>query len=191
LTTDQLYKDLNYVDSSREKRLFYAQIVIDNPDMIPDLLAILFRVNDKISCKASWILEYVCDTNLELIIPYLDTFTENLKKVHLDSAVRPIAKICELIVVTYYDKHENKIKTGIETKHLEHIIEVCFDYMIRDEKVAPKAYAMHALYLLGKDFKWIHPELRQILEREYNNQSAGFKARAKHLLKKIRKDSSK
>ena len=78
---------------------------------------------------------------------------------------------------------------ALQSKHKEKIIECCFDYMINDEKIAPKAYAMNTLYLLGKDFDWIHPELGQILERDFYHQSAGFKARAKHLLKKLKKDS--
>ena len=45
---------------------------------------------------------------------------------------------------------------------------------------------MNTLYLLGKDFEWVRPELRQILERDYPYQSAGFKARAKHILNMIK-----
>ena len=186
LTTTQLYSELNFVNATREKRLHYAQMVIKNPDLMPHLLEILFWVDDKLSCRAAWILEFVCKENLELLFPYLDNFTEQIHKVHLDSAVRPIAKICEFLIKSYYSKEENPIKTALQQKHQEKIIETCFDYMINDEKIAPKAYAMNTLYLLGKDFEWIHPELRQILERDYPNQSAGFKARAKHILSKIK-----
>jgi len=182
LTTTQLYSELNYVDATREKRQFYAQMVIENPELIPSLLEILFLVDDKISCRAAWVLEYVCNNNLELILPHLDALTNDLKKVHLDSAVRPVAKICEQLVEAYYDKKPNLVKKSLEPKHLENIIEICFDYMIREEKVATKAFAMNTLYLLGRDYDWIHPELKVILERDFYNQSAGFKARAKHLL---------
>lgn len=187
MTTTQLYTELNYVDATREKRQFYAQMVIKNPELIPNLLDILFMVDDKISCKAAWVLEFVCNENLNLILPYLDKFTEQIHKVHMDSAVRPIAKICEMLTVAFYDKNQNNIKTALLQKHLEKIIEVCFDIMIRDEKIAPKAYAMNTLFLLGKDYKWIHPELKIILERDFQNQSAGFKARAKHIFKKLNK----
>ena len=190
MTTSQLYTELNHVDATREKRLFYAQMIIDNPKMVPNVLEILFRVDDPLSCKAAWILEYVCNTNLELLLPCLDSFTQQIHNVYLDSAVRPVAKICELLVKSFYEKDENNVKSALQLKHQEKIIEVCFDYMINDEKVAPKAYAMNTLYLLGKDFDWIHPELAQILERDFYYQSAGFKARAKHLLKKMKKNSS-
>ena len=185
MTTSQLYSELKYVDATREKRQFYAQMVIENPELIPSLIEILFMVHDKISCKASWVLEYACNKNLELILPHLDLFIKDLKKVHLDSAVRPVAKICELLVKAYYDKKTKPVETYLKPKHLECIIEVCFDYMIRNEKVATKAFAMNTLFLLGRDYDWIHPELKVILERDFNKQSAAFKARAKHIIKKL------
>ncbi len=187
MTIKQLYKELNNVDHSREKRLLYANLVLDNPDLIPKLLEILFMVDDKISARAAWVFEFMCGENLEAATPYLDMFTENIHKVYLDSAVRPVAKVCEYLVKAYYSKEDNTIKTTLQPKHQEKIIEACFDWMINDEKIAPKAYAMNTLYLLGQDYDWIHPELVLILERDYHIQSSGFKARAKHILKKLKK----
>ncbi|MFC5195710.1 adenylosuccinate lyase [Bizionia hallyeonensis] len=187
MTTDQLYADLNYVNHSREKRLHYANLVINNPKLISKLLAVLFRVDDKISCRAAWVLEFMCHENLEYLIPHLDTFTANIHKVHLDPAVRPIAKICEYLAKAYYAKTPNKIQLHLNPIYQERIIAVCFDYMIHDEKIAPKAYSMNTLYLFGADYDWIHPELVIILERDFQMQSSGFKARAKHILKKLKK----
>ena len=109
MTTEQLYEELNYVNHSREKRLYYANLVINDSSLIPKLLDILFRVDDKISPRAAWVFEFMCGKNLEAIIPYLDVFTENMHKVHLDSAVRPVAKVCEYLVKAYYSKTESKI----------------------------------------------------------------------------------
>ncbi|WP_367180210.1 adenylosuccinate lyase [uncultured Lacinutrix sp.] len=175
------------MNHSREKRLYYANLVIDNPNLIPKLLDILFMVDDKISPRAAWVFEFMCGENLEAIIPYLDIFTENLHKVHLDSAVRPVAKVCEYLIKAFYGKTETKIKVALLPKHREKIIEACFDWMINDEKIAPKAYAMNSLFLLGYDYNWIHSELIIILERDYQMQSSGFKARARHILKKLEK----
>lgn len=187
MTTDQLYAELNYVNHSREKRLHYANLVIKNPHLIPKLLDILFMVDDKISCRAAWVLEFMCRQNLFYLIPHLNPFTENMHTVHLDSAVRPVTKICEYLAKAYYSKSRNAIQLNLNSIHKERIIEVCFDYMIRDEKIAPKAYSMNTLYLFGKDYEWIHPELVLILERDYQMQSSGFKARARQILKKIKK----
>lgn len=187
MTSEQLYKELNYVNHSREKRLFYANMVINNPDLIGKLLDILFMVDDKISPRAAWVLEFMCSKDVETIIPYLERFTKNMHKVHLDPAVRPVAKICEILAKHYYSKEDNGIKTALTKPQQERIIETCFDYMINDEKVAPKAYGMVALFLFGKDFDWIHPELKTILERDFQVQSAAFKARARQILKKMNK----
>lgn len=190
MNSDQLYQELNYVNHSREKRLYYANLLIDNQEWIPKVLEILFKVDDKISPRAAWVLEFMCKENLEKMIPFLDTFTQNMHQVHQDSAVRPVAKICEYLVKAYYAKTENKIKKELLPKHREKIIEVCFDYMINDEKIAPKAYAMYTLFLLGNDYDWIHPELVLILERDYQMQSSGYKARAKQIIKKIKTKKS-
>ncbi|ARV08858.1 adenylosuccinate lyase [Winogradskyella sp. PC-19] len=190
MTKDQLYTELNYVNHSREKRLYYANLVIDNTYLISPLLEILFSVNDKISCRAAWVFEFMCTEKLEKIIPFLDIFINNISKVHLDSAVRPVAKICELLCTTYYGKDNSEIKNHLNIMHREKITEACFDWMINEEKVAPKAYGMNALYLLGLEFDWIHPELQIILERDFSLQSAAFKARARHILKKLNKKKS-
>jgi hypothetical protein len=159
----------------------------NNPELIPELLEILFSVDDKISPRAAWVFEFMCSDNIDVIAPHLETFTLNIHKVHLDSAVRPVAKICELIAKAYTSKTDNKIKKTLTESHIERIIETCFDYMINDEKVAPKAYSMSTLFLFGKDYDWVYPELKRILETDFTKQSAAFKARARHILKKIKK----
>ncbi|MCX7550207.1 adenylosuccinate lyase [Xanthomarina sp. F2636L] len=187
MTKDQLYNELNFVNHTRDKRLKYANLILDTPELLPDLLDILFDVDDKTSCRAAWVLEFVCADNLELLLPYLDVFTENINKVHLDPAVRPIAKICEYLAKAYFSKTANKVQLILTNKHKELIVETCFDYMINDEKIAPKAYSMNTLFLFGNEFDWIHPELIIIIERDYQIQSSGFKARARQILKKIKK----
>lgn len=187
MTKAELYNELSYVNHSREKRLKYAHLVIEHPELVKPLLEILFDVDDKISPRAAWVFEFMCGEKLEEIIPHLNIFTQNISKVHLDSAVRPVAKICEYLITAYYSKTENKIKKHLTEAHKEKIIEASFDWMINDEKIAPKAYSMNNLYLLGNEYDWIHPELAIILERDFQMQSSGFKARARHILKKIRK----
>ncbi len=187
MTLEEFYEELSDVNASRENRLKYANMVLKDMCLFPKLMDIMFRVDDKVSSRAAWVFEFVCAEYIYAIIPYLDTFTSNLKKVHLDSSVRPISKVCGFIASTYYSKEPNTLKKALKPKHIERIIEVCFDWMINDEKIAPKVYAMETLFLFGKDYDWIHPELAQILEQDFPTQSAGYKVRAKRILKKINK----
>lgn len=185
MTIDELYKNLSYVNHSREQRQKYALMVLGNTKLLPMVLELALRVDDKQSPRAAWLLEFVARENLNAIIPIFDTLFANIHTVHKDAGVRPMAKICEYVIEAYYN-NTPEIKAALTPTHKEQIIENCFDWMINDEKIAPKAYAMNTLYLLGQDYDWIHPELVTILERDYQMQSSGFKARARRILKQIK-----
>ncbi len=187
MTLEDFYKELSYLNTAREHRMKYAKMVLDDLSLLPKLLDILFMVDDKVSSRAAWVLEFVCAEYIYAIVPYLEIFTKNLNTIHLDSSVRPVSKICEFITREYYSKHPNTIKKTLHPQYQKRIIEACFDWMISDQKVAPKVYAMESLFLYGLDYNWIHPELTQILEQDFATQSAGFKARAKRTLQKMKK----
>jgi hypothetical protein len=134
-------------------------------------------------------MEFVTREHLDSILPYLDLFTEQMHTVHLDPAVRPVAKICEYLIEAYYHRDNNHTKDYLKHEHKERIIELSFDYMITNQKVAAKAYSMNTLYLLGNEYDWIHPELITILEKDFNLNTAAFKARARQILHKMKNNS--
>ena len=185
LTKDQLYKELNYVNATRICRAKYANLIIENLNLITPLLEILFSDDKKISPRASWIFEFAVKDDFTIIFPHLDKFINNLSTLQIDSAKRPCMKIVEILIEKYYHKKNSDIIKHLTKQHKEKITEVCFDWMMSEEKVAVKAYSMNSLYFLGTEFDWIHPELKTIIERDYSSQSAGFKARSRHILIKI------
>lgn len=187
MSLEEFYKELSDITALRENRLKYANMVLADMSLFPKLIDILFMVDDKVSCKAAWVFEFVCADYLYAIVPYLDRFTNNLKNIRFDSAVRPVAKVCGFIANDYFSKKPNTIKKTLSPSHKELIVEACFDWMISKHKVASKVYAMETLYLFGKETDWIHTELALILEQDFPTQSAGYKARAKRTLKKIKK----
>lgn len=126
MTTKELYEELNYVNHSREKRLYYVNLVFGIRDLIPKLLDIRFKVNDKISCRAARVFEFICGEQLDACTSYLNQFTTNMHRVHLDFAVRPAAKVCEYLIKAYYSKEKCEIQTILLPKHKERIIEACF-----------------------------------------------------------------
>ena len=112
-----------------------------------------------------------------------DFFCSNIKHLKDISAIRPAAKICQLLVVSHYKKQEGII---LSEKNLEEILESSFDWLINNTKVASKAYSMRTLYILGKHYDWIYPEMKTILNKDFPNHSAAYKAVAKEVLKKIK-----
>ncbi|MFC4097064.1 adenylosuccinate lyase [Euzebyella saccharophila] len=186
MTKEALYDSLNYVNHSREKRSEMAQLILQNPNLVRPLLQIAFDVDDPISNRACWVMEFTAKEHLDYLLPHINMFIKNIHRVHQDSAVRPIAKICEFLTLAYFSKTSNPVQQTLNTSHLEKIASSCFDWLIGDHKVAAQAYSMTCLLLLGRKFDWINPELKMVLEQNYPSGSAAYKARARHTLAKLK-----
>ena len=132
---------LNSIENAkRVNRLRVSNLVLQNPALFKYLLKLVFDIDNKLSIKAAWVLEFVCAEKLAWLNPYLNYFTENLSKVKFDSAIRPVSKICEFLAKAYTSKNESIMKTEISSTHIEKIIEAGFDWLIGNHKVAVKVY---------------------------------------------------
>jgi hypothetical protein len=169
-------------NAKRIHRLRIANIVIKNPELFKPLLEIVFDVDNKLSIKAAWTLEFVCAKKLDWLLPHLNYFTQNIDKIKFDSAVRPIAKICQFLANSYASKNNSTIKLKINSTHIKRIIETGFDWLIGNQKVAVKAYTMETLFLFGKNNNWVHQELQLVIEQNIMKESAAYKARGKKIL---------
>lgn len=176
---------LENLKAYRKDRKELANLILNEPDLFKQLLDICFKFDDDISYKAAWVLEMVCLENIKLLIPHLDRFIDNLPKVHKHQSVRPMAKICEELTLRCYSKRASSLQFVLTKQQREQLTEICFDWLITNQKVAAKAYAMQCLFLLGADFKWIHPELKILLNKDFQSQQPAFRSRAKHILKKL------
>lgn len=174
------------VTSYREYRLKYAQIVLQDQKLFKHLIEIAFDETNDAAVKVSWVLDFVMRERLEWLYPHLDYFTDNISKSKHDSIVRPMAKICENLALTYNSKKPSEIRKHLTKKHIEKIIETGFDWMITDQKVAVKAYTMETLYQFGKEFDWVHDELKLIIQQSIMDGSAGYKSRGKKILQRLK-----
>ena len=175
------------VTSYSEYRIKYANIVLADKNLFFPLLSVAFDETNEASIRVSWVLDYVMREKLSLLYPHLDYFTTNISNVKHDSIVRPMARTCELLAKAYTSKNDLAIKNYLTNIHIEKILETGFDWMITEQKVAVKAYSMETLFLFGKEFDWVHPELQLILEQEISNGSPAYQARGKKILKWIEK----
>ena len=189
MSIDFLVSVLNDMENpARVNRNNAAIIVLEQPKLIKSLVDLTFDVDNKLSIKAAWVLEWICTHHgIEHIHPYLNFFTENISKVHFDSAIRPCAKICEHLAVAYTSKKENNTQKVLTQKHIESIIEAGFDWLITDQKIAVRAYTMTSLYLFGLEKDWVHPELKHLISSKIIHESKGCKARGKKILEMIEK----
>lgn len=178
----------NLGNAKKENRQKVATTIVENSNLFKHIVTLTFSVEDEISIKAAWILEWICTHhNLNFMLPHLDEFTSKISSVKFDSALRPCAKICEHIALAYNSKNNNEFKTNLSSKHIEAIVSTGFDWLITDQKIAVKAYTMQTLYVFGIKEKWIHPELKHLIITKIIHQSKGTKARGKHILELIEK----
>ena len=73
-------------------------------------------------------------------------------------------------------------------KHHGEIMDMCFNYLESPkESLAVKVFSMSVLGNLTKYYPEIKTELKLIIEDQLPHQSAGFKSRAKKILKDLSK----
>ena len=188
MSIDLVRQELNAINALRENRKRVANIVLADESLVKELVFLTFLVDDKISIKAAWVLEWMCTHNsIELILPYLNEFTNNISHLHFDSAMRPCAKICEHLAMAKTSKNKNLIQEKLTESHIDKIIETGFDWLLTPQKIAVRAYIMNTLYLFGLQRDWIHPELKNIISTKIIHESKGTKARGKQILILIEK----
>jgi hypothetical protein len=186
MTKADLIKELSFIKNT--KRIYRenaADFICKYPETFAYLLKLVFDKQSKQNIKATWVLEIVCLKNLHLIIPYLDYFTKSLKKISDESALRPLSKICAFLSKSYFLKKDSFINTKLTEKQKERIVENSFDWLIEEHKVATQVFSMDTLYLMGKEYDWIHKELKLILQKNASSGSAGYQVHARNILKKI------
>ena len=157
--------------------------VLENPDAFDQLLEMCLDVSNPHHHKACWNLELVLEHRLDWIHPHLDGFCNSLVHFTNESALRSVSKVCLFIAKREFPGRGNG--NFASDDQLQKIASATFDWLIDERKVATKAYAMRTLYLLGKRYDWIYPELKEVLSKDFAHHSAGYKAAAKQLLLRL------
>lgn len=171
---DQLPK----INASTENRNRMYRLTLNQPEHLKELIAFGTNLSNKNHHKGVWIIEMIAEHQTELLIPFTDKICQTISNYTNDSAIRGMAR------VAYFLGTSKKIQ--LSELQQEKLVEICLDWLIRDERVACKVYAMKTLHHFSKKEPWIADELRDILSRDYACQSAGYKATAKEILGKIK-----
>jgi len=176
---DSLYMRIVTSTAHRESRFNNAGHILENISELQDLITFGCTINDNQHHKAMWILEIVVEKNTVAFVPYLQQFCNTLQLWKDVGAQRSAAKIAMIAVIA------NSQTSILNEQQLQQLTEQCFDWLIGDSKVAVKVYAIYALGEAGLSNKWIYAELEQILLKDYGDQSPGYKAAARKVLKRI------
>lgn len=175
---------LKKTSARREEREFAAKIIENNREGCATLIKAILQGDREMQIKGCWVLEMVWLNNPALLKLHHKDLIKLIGSLTHSSAIRPVAKIlafwCEAVYSGKYTDYP-----PLDTSEPERMAKHCFTWLLDDHPVAVKVYSMEALFHLGKEISWIHPELKAYLLKHYPNQSPGFQARAKRLLKKL------
>lgn len=165
----------------RASRDFNSNLVFGEPALLVDLMQMALNPSNKYHYKACWVLELIMERHIEWLEPHKINFFKALPLFTHDGALRSVSKIGLFAAKKHLQNREFLCDGTIKI-----LTESCFDWLISDQKVATKAYAMRTLFELGKLNDWIYPELKVILAQDAAFHSAAYKAAGKDILRRIR-----
>ena len=188
MTLADLQFDIDKVNHSMASRAEAVDLVMHNLEILPELIEKAFS-DDKNHFKYCWWLEFLNRQHIEILCPHIDIILNKANTLTNQSAIRPIAKTIETFVLNYYSRMPNEIVQAMMSSEIkEKMISCTFEWLINDQlKVAARAYSMTSLFHLGKDVNWVHSELRLVIEQSYATESVAYQARARMILKKLKK----
>lgn len=181
---NQLVAIIAQTTGYKKSRQDTADYVMTHPEVMDDFMRICFENTNPDHYKACWAMELITLEQLNKLQNYLSLICSKSKTLSNESAIRPLSKVIFLLLEAHYKNSKTEIH--FTKTQLQELIELNFDWLITDTKVASKVYAMRSLQLLGKEFDWIHPELETILVKDFSNHTAAYKSVSKHILKKIK-----
>lgn len=159
---------------SREEREIYIRAVGQSKENVAILLDLIFKEKDPVSWRAAWVLDGCDELYPDLAGPSVPSIIERIPGIASTGALRSLLRM-----LCRYEIPE-------ELQGL--LIDLCFGYMVSElYPVAVKVHAMQIIYnhvLLYPDLK---DELITIIEDQIENNSVGFSARGRRLIRKLEK----
>lgn len=145
----------------------------NDPKRFNELFDLFLNDEYRVTQRAAWPVSYCVIAHPELMKNNFEKLIANLNKpgIH-DSIKRNTVRLLQSV--------------NIPKKYEGAVMDICFNYVASPkEAVAVKAFSLTILGKLAKKYPEIIPEIKLLIEDQFPHQTAGFKSRAKKLLKEI------
>jgi len=138
-----------------------------------ELMRLFFKGEYRITQRAAWPLSYVVRLHPELIAPYFKRLLDNLDKDDLHVAViRNTVRLLQDV--------------EIPSRYQGRVMNRCFEYIeTPGTPIAVKAFSLTVLQNLSKKYPDILPELKLIVEEQWEQAPPAFRSRARKILKSV------
>lgn len=137
-----------------------------------ELFTLFLNDEYRVVQHAAWPLSYCVIRHPQLVKKHFSKLVANLGKPGIHDAVkRNTMRLLQEI--------------DIPQKHHGILMDTCFKYIsIPGEATAVKAFSLTVLEKLSKQYPEIIPEIKLLIEENYERETAAFKSRANKFLKK-------
>jgi len=171
-TPEQLIQHLS--DSGRKLADLTANMVYDDPELLKNLIKLMWLDKDPWSNRASRVVSICCCNFPEMVQPYAAGIVTKLGRVRSEGVIRNMLKIFAEVPVKLSEKSQSVL------------MNLCFDYLFGNPPVAIKVYSMEVLYSISRNYPDLLRELYEVIDSQLSEGSAGFKSRGNKILKRIR-----
>jgi len=161
-------------EHSKNQTLMITNYIGSDTKKFKQLMQLFFCDDVLLNQRSAWVMWYCFEKTPSLITPFINKLVNNLKNNVHDAVKRNTLKVL--------------IEIDIPKKLQGILCDICFDLLQTHEtSIALKVYAMTVL----KNICFLEPdlknELKLVIEHQLPNSSAGYKSRAKRVLKEIDK----
>ncbi len=161
-------------EHSKEQTIKIASYIGNNQNRFDELIALMLKGEKKVAQRAAWIMNYCVEAKPDIINPHIEELLHNLQNPVHDAIKRNTLRALEYIEIS-------EDLMGL-------IAEICFEFLdSTKESIATRVFSMSALYKVCQKEPGLSNELKLVIEDHYPHGSAGFKSRAKRILKGIEK----
>ncbi len=151
-----------------------VQYIGSDKNRFKALMDLFFEKNIRLSHRASWAVGYCGVDHPKLIYPYLEKMIDYLEKPIHNAIKRNTTRILAEI--------------EIPEKLLGRVADICFRFLDDPkEAIAVRVFSMSVCYNITLKEPELANELKIIIEDHYPHGSAGFKVRARRVLKALEK----
>lgn len=175
---------LENVNARLKSRQDMAVLLIEQPMYLKELIKITNDPHHELALEAVWTIEQALLINPLLISDAIELFVKTLPVKHSDSNLRSIAKICSTILINpILKKKVDQLSYNLKL----HMVECNFSWFTEEYRVAVKVHAMENLSRLCDIEEWILFNLIDLIKLNYPSETAAYQARARKLLKRLKK----
>lgn len=188
MTENELLNILNGKRRDKDGILNLARTLENHPHLIGTILvAVAEQDKSRETFNACWAFDHLMRKKPVYLLPFMDEFITLLPTLTWETNMRPLARVLEGINEAFFKFKDPAFIKIVTEEHQNIMLDVCFDWLIGQHKVATKVFAMTSLFYLGEKFDWVRPELKSVVEQQIATGSAGFKSRGGKILFELKK----